>query len=249
MSNGPKIFQMRTDPRTVARQIPGLLNDVLPQLTPGLVAHFNSSANRIEVEPLSASFLHESKLQRAMLFELGYAVAEQLLLKIKIDWEQAGAAAVARQRNFYDASVPEHFDDVDKTLAETVAKNLVMALKTLSTQSGDVVKSNPAVPGFEWISTGAGDFSLGESIVEVKCSSRNFTTADYRQVIVYWLLSYAAALEGRGTEWREVILLNPRIGRIVRFKIDSFIAYTGSGMAKIEILQAFQAVVGSRLQR
>ncbi|RZM20554.1 MAG: hypothetical protein EOO88_35850 [Pedobacter sp.] len=241
--------QMRTDPRTVARQIPGLLDDVLPQLTPGLVSHFNSSANRIEVESLNASLLHESKLQRAMLFELGYAVAEQMLLRNEIDWEQAGAVAVSRQRKFYDASIPEHFDGGDKILAEIVARNLVLALGTLSTQNGGVVISNPVVPGFEWISTGTGDFSLGESIVEVKCSSRNFTTADYRQVIVYWLLSYAAALEGRGTEWREVILLNPRTGRIVRFKIDSFIAYTGSGMAKIEILQAFQAVVGSRLQR
>lgn len=35
---------MQIDPRTVAREIPGVLNEVFPQLTPGIVAHFNASA-------------------------------------------------------------------------------------------------------------------------------------------------------------------------------------------------------------
>ncbi|RKT13278.1 hypothetical protein B0G69_6407 [Paraburkholderia sp. RAU2J] len=70
---------MQFDPRTVAREIPGIFDEVFPQLTPSIVAHLNNSALIVQVQPLQPKLLLLSTLQRAMLFELGYTVGERLL--------------------------------------------------------------------------------------------------------------------------------------------------------------------------
>ena len=36
---------MQIDPRTVARNIPGIFDEIFPQLTPGIVMHFNLQAD------------------------------------------------------------------------------------------------------------------------------------------------------------------------------------------------------------
>lgn len=87
------------------------------------------------------------------------------------------------------------------------------------------------------------------TLIEVKCTAKRFSSSDYRQVAIYWLLSYAAAIEGRGEEWRDFVLLNPRSGMKVSMRFDSFLSVISSGRTKVDILQLFQALVGSRLTR
>lgn len=57
--------------------------------------------------------------------------------------------------------------------------------------------------------------------------------------MLYWLLGYAAAVENRGQEWLEGILLNPRLGRYVSFKFDEILHVIGAGRTKVEALQLF----------
>lgn len=83
----------------------------------------------------------------------------------------------------------------------------------------------------------------------MKCTAKRFSSADYRQVAIYWLLSFAASIEGHGDEWQDFVLLNPRSGAKVSMKFDSFLSIISSGRTKVEILQLFQSLVGSRLTR
>ncbi len=85
--------------------------------------------------------------------------------------------------------------------------------------------------------------------MEVKCAAKRFSSADYRQVAIYWLLSFAAAVEGHGEEWRNFILLNPRSGEMVKMTFDAFLSIISSGRTKVDILQLFLSLVGSRLTR
>ena len=56
----------QVDPRTVARDIPGILKEVFPQLTPGIVAHFNDGAHSLHVDHVPQDLLAASRLlQRA----------------------------------------------------------------------------------------------------------------------------------------------------------------------------------------
>ncbi|WP_043008147.1 hypothetical protein [Comamonas testosteroni] len=241
---------MRTaqvDPRTVARDIPGLLKEVFPQLTPGIVAHFNHGSRTLSVDHVSQDLIAESRLQRSMLFELSYTVGESLLLGApEIDWDQCFADALKRQSVYFDAQTPGQLCQADKVIAETVGRNLWRSLSGWSGMRNEPLKIRPAIPGFEWISNGQGDFSLGSTLIEVKNTVKRFSSADYRQVAIYWLLSYASAIEGRGEEWQDFILFNARSGEQVSMTYDAFLKVISSGRTKVEILQHFQALVGNR---
>ena len=238
---------MQFDPRTVAREIPGIFDEVFPQLTPGIVAHLNATSDTLPVQPLRQDLLMQSALQRAMLFELGYVVGEHLLQgAVNIDWPACFAETVRRQRAYFDAKLPEKLEPVDKILSETVGRNLASTMTLLSASVGRPIVFGPRIPGLEWISSGCGDFALGETLVEVKCTVKRFSSADYRQVAIYWLLSFAASVEGRGDEWQNFVLLNPRSGEKVTMAFDAFLSIISSGRTKVDILQLFLSLVGSR---
>lgn len=241
---------MQFDPRTVARNIPGVFDEVFPQLTPGVVAYFNKSEKTVPILPLRQDLLYRSTLQRAMLFELGYTVGETLLGGAGgIDWPNCFAETIRRQRVYFDAKLPDKLTEGDQLLAETVGRNLASTMTEISRSSGHPIVIRPRIPGLEWIANGYGDFSLGGMLVEVKCTAKRFSSADYRQVAIYWLLSFAASIEGRGDEWQDFVLLNPRSGSMVSMKFDGFLSIISSGRTKVEILQLFQSLVGSRLTR
>lgn len=240
---------VQIDPRTVARDIPGIFDEVFPQLTPGIVAHFNSWADEFPAQALPPALLSQSKLQRAMLFELGYTVGERLLTGTEIDWAECFDTTLKRQRVFFDAKLPDQLDAGDQVLAEIVGRNLSVALKAMSHKRGLPVVLRPSIPGLEWISSGHGDFALGHTLIEVKCTAKRFSSSDYRQVAIYWLLSYAADIERRGEEWQDFVLINPRSGEMVSMCFDAFLSVISSGRTKVDILQLFQSLVGSRLTR
>jgi hypothetical protein len=241
---------MQFDPRTVARDIPGVLDEVFPQLTPAVVARLNQSALILPVTPLRQDLLVQSTLQRAMLFELGCVVGERLLEGgVGIDWSICFAEAVRRQRLYFDAKLPSQLTPGDQVLAETVGTNLATALRRMSRESGHTISIRPQIPGLEWIASGYGDFALGSALIEVKCTSKRFSSADYRQVAIYWLLSYAASVEGRGDQWRDLVLFNPRSGEKVSMKFDTFLSITSGGQTMVDLLQLFKTLVGSRQAR
>ena len=72
------------------------------------------------------------------------------------------------------------------------------------------VSREPLIPGYGWIGNSIGDYSQETTIIEVKCTNKHFSSADYRQVAMYWLLSYIRSLEKGGNSWEIAILLNPR---------------------------------------
>lgn len=241
---------MQFDPRTVARDIPGVLDEVFPQLTPGVVARFNSSGTVLPVIPLRSDFLEHSTIQRAVLFELGCVIGERFVLgATMVDWPECLAETIERQSKYFDVQLPVQLTEADEWLAQTVGANLAHVLTSRSRAEGKTCVVRPRIPGLEWIASGSGDFALGNSLVEVKCTSKRFSASDYRQVAIYWLLSFAAAIEGRGSEWSELILLNPRSGVLVALETDAFLLVVSGGRTKVDILQLFLSLVGSRLGR
>ncbi|WP_295558663.1 hypothetical protein [uncultured Stenotrophomonas sp.] len=237
---------MQVDPRTVARDIFGVVDELFPHLTPGAVNNFNSRIIEVDFGESPENFIASSKLQKALLFELAYSVAEILLSELPIDWDRCLSMAIERQRSFFDAKVSRSLEDPDKTAALMVGTNLAHWLVLQSSANGNVLNSGPFIPGLEWIASGRGDFSIAESLIEVKCTAKKFSSADFRQVSIYWLMSYAAALEGRGEEWREFTLFNPRRGEFLTMKFDNLLSSIAGGRTKLEILQLFHSLVGSR---
>ena len=68
------------DPRTVARDIPGVLDVLFPRLTGGLVNALNARVFSFpSISPIPNEVIEKSRLQKAMMFELSMARAESEL--------------------------------------------------------------------------------------------------------------------------------------------------------------------------
>lgn len=239
------------DPRTIARDIPGLTDALFPHLAQGVVASFNRRwVSLPDCEVFEPEQISISSLQKAMLFELAVAAAEQLIAGSEIvDWDACLGLAVARQKRHYDAQLPSGLTVEDKTVALRVATNLVTMLRYVQSEAKQGgINCAPEIPGYQWIASGAGDFSVGSWLIEVKCTRRHFSASDYRQIMMYWLLSYAAALEGVGGEFTEGVLLNPRLNRIVRLSFKGLVNVLGGGRSKVELLEVFASMVADRSQ-
>lgn len=231
------------DPRTIARNIPGVLNAIFPRLTPGIVSLYNKSASSCPVIVVPDDAIQASKLQKSLLFELAFAVGEQRLLCNNPTWGECVATAIDRQSKFFDAISPLEISENDQRIALRVADNLVMMVKHVASYCNSAYGAAPVIPGFRWIASGTGDFFAGSTLIEVKCIAGNFSAADYRQVAMYWLLSYAAAVETGNHEWKTCALINPRVGKLVDINFDEFINLISGGRSKVEILQAFAATL------
>jgi hypothetical protein len=152
------------DPRTIARDIPGLFDALFPQLVPGFVANLNRQSIQVpECEAVSSDLVSASSLQKAMLFQVAVAAAEKLITDHgAVEWDACLSIALQRQRKHFDAKLTPHLSAIDKEVSLRVATNLVAMLRHLQSKStGEPLVHAPEVPGHQWIASGVGDFALG----------------------------------------------------------------------------------------
>ena len=250
MRTGRKMMPRRSpfrDPRTVARDIPGVLDVLFPRLTGGLVSSLNRAMFSFEgIQPLAKELVERSQLRKAMLFELSMAGAESLLRGDgKPNWDDCLQVAAERQRQHYDAKVPDYLEQSDLHLASHAAHNLVAMLDSVQRQNPDAnLESSPVIPGLGWIASGNGDFSLGSMLIEVKHTDRNFVAGDFRQVLMYWLLKYAASIESSDKVWSDCMFLNPRRNSALLFNFDYLLRSASSSSNRVELLELMRSVVG-----
>jgi len=246
-----RLRRLGSDPRTVARDIPGLLDALFPHLVPGVVAHLNRQAMVDDTcTVVSKDDVQDSAIAKAMLFEVSVAMAEKMLAGEVEDWGAALRVAILRQERYYDAQIANEMHEIDRSIVIRVSRNLVAMIRSeQSRMSANAIVCEPVIPGFQWISSGVGDFAIGRNLIEVKCTEGNFTSSDYRQVMMYWLLSYAGALENRLSEWSCVTLMNPRTCRVLRKSFNELIFVLGGGRSKVDILRLFACMVGERKGR
>jgi hypothetical protein len=205
----------------------------------------------VGVEPLSDDLVHESGLHRAMLFELSVARAERILLgEEEPNWDEVLDVAVVRQRQHFDAKIPEQLEQRDKDLASHAAYNLVTMLHIIQEKhSGSELRIAPPIPGLGWISSGFGDFSLGKRLIEVKHTDRNFMARDFRQVLMYWLLQYSASIERGADVWTECMFLNPRRNSGLLFNFDKVLHSASASLSRVELLELLRSIVGEEVTR
>ena len=128
-------------------------------------------------------------------------------------------------------------------VALAVGHNLLGALQAIGEIQNDTIVIEPRIPGYRWVASGIGDFATSKSIIEVKCSRKRFATADYRQVLMYWLLGYIEALDKGVDCWDSGFLLNPRLGFAVAFSFDQLIPLVAFRRSALRVVESFAAIV------
>lgn len=240
------------DPRTVARDIPGVLDVLFPRLTGGLVASLNRGMFSFpDIVPVPDELIEKSHLQKAMLFELSMARAELILDGSNEPiWDDCLRVATGRQRRHYDAKVPDRLEQCDLDVAHHAAKNLVSMLMSVQEQYPSMqLQKSPLIPGLGWIASGVGDFSLGSILVEVKHTDRNFVSGDFRQVLMYWLLKYASSIEKNDEVWSDCLLLNPRRNSGLLVNFNRLLRSASASSGRIELFELLRSIVGQDFDR
>jgi hypothetical protein len=234
------------DPRTVARDIPGVLDILFPRLTGGLVGSLNRRAFAFPgLQPVPDELVAKSKLQKAMLFELAMARAEYLLKgESQPSWADCLFVASERQKRHYDAKIPSKLEQCDLDVATHAAGNLVKMLEAFQAQNVDRrLKHSPVIPGMGWIASGNGDFSFGSTLVEVKHTDRNFVSGDFRQVLMYWLLKYADIVENDDEAWSDILLLNPRRNSALLISFEYLLRSASANSNRVELSELLRSLV------
>lgn len=232
------------DPRTVARDIPGISEILFPGLVPGVVAYLNRTSIKInKVEEISKKILGNVSLNAAMLYEIAYVIAEKRLDNRIVTNDECIELAIKRQSRFFDAVKPDFISSEDIKAIESVADNLVISMKTLAGHSP--IEIAPRIAGLEWVASSEGDFAFQDTLVEVKCSGHFFSANDYRQLLIYWLLQITYVLETNTSTWKRGILLNPRLNKVVSFEFEVLHKLVAGGRDVIETVELFQSVISS----
>lgn len=181
------------DPRTVSRDIPGISESIFPSLVPGLVAYLNRTKTELDtISAISKVLTDRVSLNAAMLYEIAYVRAEKTLQNLEITNDECVETAIKRQSRFFDAVKPHIITKDDQLVIDLTSSNLVKGLTQLS--HGTQIEISPKIPGMEWIGSSEGDFAFSDTLVEVKCTAKNFGANDYRQILFYWLLHNARVL-------------------------------------------------------
>lgn len=233
------------DPRTLSRDIPGFSEILFPGLVPGLVAGLNRSrAPMNSIEKISDSLFRGITIAPAMMYEIAYARAEMLVQNEPLNREAYLQKAFAMQSKYFDAVIPAEISPSEEILINKASENLSIGLNEIL---GDVaVEVAPRVPGLEWISSSKADFSFSDTLVEVKFIAKNFTSSDYRQLLLYWLLNFAYSLEHKECKnWSRGVLFNPRQAIYVEVDLLSFHNLVSGGRNIIETVELLKSVVSS----
>jgi hypothetical protein len=240
------------DPRTVARDIPGILDILFPRLSGGLVNALNAKMFAFAgIEALTEDEIGASSLQNAMLFEISMARAEsELRGGVAASWNECLQVASSRQRRHFDARIPANLEPSDISVANHAARNLVTMLDSVRAQRpSSILEHAPLIPGLGWVASGNGDFALGSTLIEVKHTGRNFGAGDFRQVLMYWLLQYARTLESNGQVWSEMLLLNPRRNAALLLNYDYLLRSASASSNRVELVELLRSAVGQDFDR
>ena len=240
------------DPRTVARDIPGVLDILFPRLTGGLVHALNATMFSFPgINPIPRKMIDGSSLQKAMMFELSVARAESELQGGEVaSWDECLAIASKRQRRHFDARIPEKLEPSDILVADQAARNLVAMLNSVQSQRPSAILEHaPLIPGLGWVASGNGDFAIGSTLIEVKHTERNFGAGDFRQVLMYWLLRYARTVENNDNMWSDVLLLNPRRNAALLVNYDHLLRSASASSNRVELVELLRSAVGQDFDR
>lgn len=232
------------DPRTVARDIPGISESLFPGLVPGLVAYLNRTKKELDcINAIPKSAVNRVNLNAAMLYEIAYVRAEKTMQNIEINEDDCIKTAIRRQSRYFDAVTPKVVTVDDHEVINLASLNLVKGLTELA--GGNKIEIAPKIPGMEWIASSEGDFAFSNTLVEVKCTAKNFSANDYRQILFYWLLQNAYVLNSESATWTKGVLFNPRLNNTVSFEFNSLLKLVSGGRDLIETIELLQSIISS----
>jgi hypothetical protein len=224
--------------RSFARSFDSFWQELPPLLTPRFVAVFNEA---YEVAVCDPSGRQLSFLQTAAGVERPDIVAEFGFQLARSAQERGLASAALRdEKSLVAKAEKEAFELIQRYEGGPPAG--IIPLTEVERSEGlrlceryealyaafpgcPAIEFCPRLRGAGFLNSSEGDIGIGDSLIEVKTTTRKPSGRDIRQLITYMALD--ANAETR--RWSRVAIFNPRRGTLHRVEIDSLVLRLSGG--------------------
>jgi hypothetical protein len=229
-------------------------HEMLPLLTPSFVARFNEgyetilrdeSGQELCVLPVAAG-VERRDIVAEFAFRLG-RITHNRMITIDGLKKEKGLIADAEKEAFelirrYEGGQPGAvvpLSEIERSEGLLLCGRY-QALYSVFPKSS-LVEFCPTFPGAGFLDSCEGDIAIGDSLIEVKTTTRKPAGKDLRQLIVYLALDANA---GRN-RWSHMALFNPRRGTLHRAEVDSFVLRLSGGKPRSDVFADLIAFVES----
>lgn len=227
--------------RQFIRSFDSFWGELLPLLTPTYIAVFNESCvsrlKDLDGDPYGVLELPKGVRYPDIVAELAFRLADAFyssgtdINNVTVDSEllpQAERLAVTLVGK-YEGTRPEialPLGNEERREAARLAKRYAALYRAFPIDSK--LEYCPMFPGAGILDTSEGDLAIGDTLIEVKTTSRRPSSKDLRQVIVYMALDSHAGLH----RWSKVALFNPRRGELYSIDVEALISSVSGGRSR-----------------
>ncbi len=252
------------DLREFSRNFGGLLNEIFPLMNSGFINGFNE---KYEIglnflDDISVSLMQETNIMEAFLFEFCLVFCEARIsdntLDLRRKFSSLWAQTILKQKKYYDCHIKKSSAlssselDAIVNVAHKILNNFLIMkekLTRLQTENNLDIVISPVIPGFGTLDPSYADYSIGETLIEVKCTKSKFSTADYNQVFIYWLLStmWNVLVDNKALLYKNFSLVNLRRGELIYINGFDFAYIVSGGKNFQSIIQMFSNILNRKL--
>jgi hypothetical protein len=227
--------------RQFIRSFDSFWGELLPLLTPTYIAVFNESCvsrlKDLDGDSYGALELPKGIRHPDIVAELAFRLAGIVygsgtdINNVTADSEllpQAERLAVDLVGK-YEGARPEialPLGNEERREAARLAKRYAALYRAFPVDSK--LEYCPIFPGAGILDTSEGDLAIGDTLIEVKTTSRRPSSKDLRQVIVYMALDSQAGLN----RWSKVALFNPRRGELYSIDVEALVTSVSGGRSR-----------------
>jgi hypothetical protein len=240
--------------RAFAKSFNSFWSELLPLLTPRFMAQFNAGYEVNLMDSLGQKFtslpVGEGVERPDIVAEFAFRLAKTICIHQVDPHEMQSDAAVL------DASEKEAFelisryegikpDEVHPLSALERKEGLLLCSRYQSLYEGipnsPIIEYCPTFPGAGFLNSSEGDIAVGNSLIEVKTTTRKPSGKDVRQLIIY------AALDANNERdhWSHFGIFNPRRGTLHYVEIDSLLLRLSGGKTKSDVFSEIISYVES----
>lgn len=231
--------------RSFARSFHSFWNELLPLLTPRFVSLFNEAYQKALLDNSGKNLvlltlpigINRPDIVAEFAFRLAL-LARKENLSLHHLRQRESLIAIAQRRAFeliqkYEGMKPE--TNVPLSQVELCeAFRLCERYETLYAAFPEniPVEFCPKFDGSGFINSSEGDIGIGDTLIEVKTTSRRCSGKDLRQLIIYLALDANAGLK----RWSHIGLFNPRRGTLHCAEINAIILRLSGGKPRSDVL-------------
>lgn len=233
--------------RAFAHSFDSFWHELLPLLTPRFVAIFNQAyelpllddtGDRLTPIMIDPDVEHPDLVAE---FAFRLAAVGQLLDLTPVQLAKSPAAMESAERQTleliqkYEGNQPLNVTALSAAGREEGLRLCSRYAFLYGTFPEQPIVFCPRFSGAGFIDSSEGDIALGDTLVEVKTTTRRHSGRDLRQLLIYLALDAASARPQAAPRWTHIALFNPRRGTLHRAEVDALLLRLSGGKPRADV--------------